>query len=212
MASIKEGDKAPTFTLSDKDGTSHRVGGKGSEYTVLYFYPKDDTPGCTIEAKEFSAHLKAFQARNSRVFGISGGTDATKAKFCKKHGLSVPLLSDEEFTVAQSYGAYGDKKFMGRSFKGIFRKTFVIDGTGKVVRVFDSVKPEGHAEEVLAVLDELRGGRKSGVEKPSAAKRTTKKVGSARKTAPKRSATKKAATKKVGGAKRSAVKKGSRSR
>ncbi len=217
MASIKEGDKAPTFTLTDKDGASHSIGGKQADYTVLYFYPKDDTPGCTIEAKEFSAHLKAFRARNARVFGVSGGTDASKAKFCKKHGLSVTLLSDETFAVAQSYGAYGDKKFMGRSFKGIFRKTFVIDGAGKVVRVFDSVKPEGHAEEVLAVLDDLRGGKKSSTEKSSVAKRSTKKAEAVTKAAPKKSATKKAATKKaatkkVGSGKRSTPRKGARSR
>jgi peroxiredoxin Q/BCP len=216
MASIKEGDKAPAFTLTDKDGASHKIGGKRSDYTVLYFYPKDDTPGCTIEAKEFSDHLKAFHARNARVFGVSGGTDASKAKFCKKYGLSVPLLSDETFSVAQSYGAYGDKKFMGRSFKGIFRKTFVIDGVGKVVRVFDSVKPEGHAEEVLAVLDELRGGDRSGTKKSSVAKRSTKKAEAVAKAATKRSATKKVATKKgstkkVGSAKRSMPRKGARS-
>jgi peroxiredoxin Q/BCP len=208
MASIKEGDTAPTFTLTDKDGASHNIGGKRSEYTVLYFYPKDDTPGCTIEAKEFSAYLKAFQARNARVFGISGGTDASKAKFCTKHGLSVPLLSDESFAVAQSYGAYGDKKFMGRSFKGIFRKTFVIDGVGKVVRVFDSVKPEGHAEEVLVALDELRGGAKRSAEKSSGAKRSTKKAGAVTKVATKKPATKRGATKKSASPKRSTITKG----
>ncbi len=197
MSSIKVGDKAPAFTLTDKDGASHTVGGKHGNYTVLYFYPKDDTPGCTIEAKEFSAHIEAFHGRNTRVFGISGGTDATKAKFCKKYGLSVPLLSDETFAVAQSYGAYGDKKFMGRSFKGIFRKTFVIDAAGKVVRVFDSVKPEGHAEEVLAALDDLQGARKSGAEKSSTAKRTTRKGGAVKKAAPKKAAPKRAAKKKV---------------
>ena len=193
MATIKEGDNAPVFTLTDKAGASHTVGGKKGEYTVLYFYPKDDTPGCTLEAKEFSAQLEQFRARNAHVFGISGGNDASKAKFCKKHGLSVPLLSDEKFDVSRSYGAFGDKKFMGRSFKGIFRKTFVIDSAGKVVRVFDTVKPEGHAKEVLAALDELSGGAPKGAQKPAAKTAGAKKAPVARKPAAKKSTKRKPA-------------------
>lgn len=192
MGTIKEGDKAPVFTLTDKDGTSHTVGGKNDGYTVLYFYPKDDTPGCTLEAKEFSAHLEHFRARTVRVFGVSGGNDVSKAKFCKKHGLSVPLLSDEKFDVARSYGAFGDKKFMGRSFKGIFRKTFVIDRAGRVVRVFDTVKPEGHAKEVLAALDELTGGASKGGKKSAPRSAAAKRASAVRKPAVKKVTKKKA--------------------
>ncbi len=151
MPSIKEGQKAPKFSLSDKDGVAHKVPAAG-EYTVLFFYPKDNTPGCTIEAKEFSAMLKKFVSRGATVFGISGGTDKTKAAFCTKHKLSVTLLTDGDFAVATKYGAFGDKKFMGRTYKGILRKTFIIDKAGKIVKIFDSVKPAGHAEEVLEVI------------------------------------------------------------
>lgn len=158
MPQVKEGQKAPNFKLSDKDGKVHQAVSAGTEFTVLYFYPKDSTPGCTIEAKEFTAILREFSARKARVLGVSGGDGASKAKFCAKHRLSVPLVSDTDFKVSRAYGAFGEKQFMGRKFKGIFRKTFILDKSGLVVRVFDSVKPEGHAEEVLAALDSLAKG------------------------------------------------------
>lgn len=151
MPQIKEGQKAPKFSLSDKDGVIHKVPAN-AEYTVIFFYPKDNTPGCTIEAKEFSAMLKKFTARGLSVFGVSGGTDKTKATFCLKNDLTVPLLTDGDFAVSNKYGAFGEKKFMGRTYKGILRKTFVINKRGVVVKVFDSVKPAGHAEEVLAAI------------------------------------------------------------
>jgi len=159
MATIKEGAKAPQFKLQDKDGESIGLGAGKADYTVVYFYPKDNTPGCTIEAQEFSKSLKLFQARKAAVVGISGGDERSKEKFCEKYSLSVPLVSDSDFKVSRAYGVYGDKKFMGRVFKGIHRKTFIVDKRGVVVKVFDSVKPEGHAQEVLEALDELRGGK-----------------------------------------------------
>ena len=158
MGTLTEGEKAPKFSLTDKDGVSHTVPPAKCDYAVIYFYPKDNTPGCTIEAVEFSALLKKFSSRKVAVFGISGGTDKTKASFCAKHDLSVPLLSDTDFSVATAYGAYGMKKFMGRSFKGILRKTFIVNKKGVVVKVFDSVKPQGHADEVLEALKELSKG------------------------------------------------------
>lgn len=157
MSSVREGAKAPTFRLCDKDGKEHGVGLTKANYTVLYFYPKDDTPGCTIEAQEFSAALKDFTRRGAQVIGISGGDQKTKEKFCSKFKLSVSLVSDSDFEVSRSYGVYGDKKFMGRTYKGIHRTTFVIDEFGKVAKVFGSVKPEGHAKEVLSALDEMSG-------------------------------------------------------
>ncbi len=164
MPAIKEGQKAPNFKLSDKDGKVHQAVAADAEFTVLYFYPKDSTPGCTIEAQEFTASLREFSARKARVVGVSGGDDSSKAKFCAKYRLSVPLVSDTDFKVARAYGAFGEKQFMGRKFKGIFRKTFILDKRGLVVRVFDSVKPEGHADEVLAALDALAtGGAKKGI-------------------------------------------------
>jgi len=191
MASLKVGQSAPRFSLQDKDGKVHSLDKPAAEYTVLYFYPKDDTPGCTLEAKEFSHLIEKFTSRNVRVVGVSGGDEKTKAKFCAKHSLNVPLVSDTDFKVAKSYGAYGMKKFMGRTFQGIFRKTFLVDKAGKIAHIFDTVKPEGHAEEVLAAIDEL--SKKGGVRKIAATPDTR-----AKKVAPKRSVTKKTtAPKKV---------------
>ena len=153
---LKEGDKAPNVSLNDKDGKTHAPLAGGEEYCVLFFYPKDDTPGCTIEAKDFSENLGEFISRRVQVLGISGGSGKSKEKFCNKHGLQVTLLSDPDFEVAGAFGAFGEKKFMGRTFNGIFRKTFIIDRHGLVVAVFDAVKPKGHVAEVLATLDRLR--------------------------------------------------------
>jgi len=195
MAGLKIGQSAPKFSLKDKDGKAHSVVSAKAEYTVLYFYPKDDTPGCTLEAKEFSKTLPKFQSRNVQVVGVSGGNEKTKANFCKKYSLKIPLVSDPNFKVAKSYGAYGTKKFMGRSFQGIFRKTFLLDKSGKIVRIFDSVKPEGHAAEVLSVIEALskKGVAKKAVSKvaPKAAKPAAKKA------APKRAAKKAVAKKTV---------------
>jgi peroxiredoxin Q/BCP len=173
MAQVREGAKAPKFVLQDKDGKSHGIGRGTSDFTVLYFYPKDDTPGCTLEAKEFSKNLKSFASRKASVIGVSGGDQSSKEKFCKKYKLEVPLVSDTDFAVSQAYGVYGDKKFMGRVYKGIHRKTFIVDKSGVVARIFDSVKPEGHAEEVLEALDSLRKGtsnQKAKVKRPAAPK------------------------------------------
>ncbi len=173
MAQLKEGQRAPKFRLHDKDGKAHELEAAGAAFTVLYFYPKDSTPGCTLEAQEFSAALKDFKARGARVIGVSGGDEKSKAKFCSKYKLSVPLVSDTDFRVARSFGAFGDKKFMGRSFKGIFRKTFLLDRNGVVVRIFESVKPEGHADEVLAVIDSI--SRTTKRPRPAARKASGKK-------------------------------------
>ena len=197
MAQIKEGQKAPSFKLSDKDGKVHQPVSAGAEYTVLYFYPKDSTPGCTLEAQEFTASIKQFSARKARIIGVSGGDDTSKQKFCKKYGITVPLVSDTNHKVSQAYGAFGEKQFMGRKFKGIFRKTFILNKKGTIVRVFESVKPEGHAQEVLAALDELSGTARV---KPSKAARP---ASASRKAA---SAARSGAARKKSQAKRAAVK------
>lgn len=150
------GAAAPQFSLSDKDGVRHALTPTESPWTVVFFYPKDDTPGCTIEAQEFSTNLAEFARHNVRVFGVSGGDNKSKAKFCAKQQLLVTLLSDTDFSVAQSYGAFGEKKFMGRSYQGIFRKTFVIDARGTIAAIFDEVKPAGHAKEVLEAIAALQ--------------------------------------------------------
>jgi len=212
MPGLKVGQLAPRFSLKDKDGKAHSLDTAKVEYTVLYFYPKDSTPGCTLEAQEFSHHMDKFTSRNVRVVGVSGGDEKSKAKFCAKYSLKVPLVSDTNFKVAKSYGAYGMKNFMGRSFQGIFRKTFLVDKAGKIARIFDTVKPEGHAEEVLAAIDELskKGGAKKVTAKPStqAVKASPKKRVVKSTTAPRKAAKKvvkkavvKKATKKVAKAK-----------
>jgi peroxiredoxin Q/BCP len=155
MGQLKEGSKAPRFSLPDKDGNAHGLAKSSADFTVIYFYPKDNTPGCTIEAQEFSAKLREFDKRNVRVIGISGGDEKSKEKFCTKYELKLPLVSDADFAVSMAYGVYGDKKFMGRVYKGIHRVTFLVNKQGTIVRIFDSVKPKGHAQEVLDVLDEL---------------------------------------------------------
>jgi peroxiredoxin Q/BCP len=189
MAGLQVGQPAPRFSLKDKDGKAHSLDTSKAEYTVLYFYPKDDTPGCTLEAKEFSQFIDRFASKNVRVVGVSGGDEKTKAKFCSKHSLTVPLVSDTDFKVAKAYGSYGTKKFMGRTFQGIFRKTFLIDKAGKIAHIFDTVKPEGHAEEVLAAIDQLSKG---GNAKKAPSKPTSKSKKSAtRKTSPKKTSAKK---------------------
>jgi peroxiredoxin Q/BCP len=161
MSGIREGSKAPRFKLNDKNGAAHGVGVTTADYTVLYFYPKDNTPGCTVEAQEFSNTLKEFERRRAKVIGISGGDQKTKEKFCSKYDLEVDLVSDSDFSVSRAYGVYGEKKFMGRTYQGIHRRTFVVDKSGKVVKIFDSVTPKGHAQEVLEALDQLKAGGKS---------------------------------------------------
>lgn len=150
------GKKAPDFTLTDRNGEQYSLKSFKERFVVLYFYPKDDTPGCTVESKEFSDALKKFAKLDAAVVGISGGTDRTKAKFCEKHELKLLLLSDPDFSLAQAYGAYGEKTFMGRKYNGIMRETFILDESRKIVKKFENVKPAGHAEEVLAAVQELQ--------------------------------------------------------
>jgi peroxiredoxin Q/BCP len=215
MSEITVGSKAPTFTLTDKNGVAQPVYDKESDYTVVYFYPKDDTPGCTVEAQEFNGTLKEFGARKARVVGISGGDDKSKTKFCKKFGLDVTLLSDPDFKVASAFGCYGEKKFMGRAYKGIFRKTFLIDKAGKVAHVFEAVKPEGHAEEVLSVIDTLRSGKKveapvakakvAAAQKKAASVKSPAKTVVTKKAAPKKTISQKSTPKKTTTTKKAAA-------
>jgi peroxiredoxin Q/BCP len=149
---LNVGQRAPQFSLSDHSGTTYKLKDFAGKTVVLFFYPKDNTPGCTIEAKEFSARLDAFAKKGATLIGISGGTAKTKAKFCTSHALTVPLLSDTDFSVSQAFGVYGEKKFMGRVYLGIYRTTFVINGDQRIEAVFEEVSPEGHADVVLNSL------------------------------------------------------------
>jgi thioredoxin-dependent peroxiredoxin len=142
------GDLAPHFSLPDKN---NQVQTLTSAKTVLFFYPKDDTPGCTIEAQEFSKLADEFKAKGVLVYGISGLDSKSKAKFAEKCSISVPLLSDADFAVCKAYGVYGEKTFMGKKFMGILRTTFIIENK-KIKQVFADVKPAGHAKQVLEAI------------------------------------------------------------
>ena len=154
MANIKEGGKAPEFTAPDADGNKIRLKDLRGKKVVLYFYPKDDTPGCTKEACAFRDSFAKFRKRGIEVFGVSLDSEKSHQKFAKKFSLPFSLLADTDRTVSEKYGTYGKKKFMGREYMGVHRRTFLIDEQGKIKKIFEKVKPETHAEEVLAAFEE----------------------------------------------------------
>jgi peroxiredoxin Q/BCP len=190
---LKEGDKAPDFTLDGAAGPislSSLVGksAKRPGYVVLYFYPRDKTPGCTREGQAFSAAVSAFDKAGAKVFGISKDSVASHASFAESSGISVPLLSDPDLRVHKAYGAYGEKTSYGKTTTGTIRSTFVVGPDGILARVFPSVKVDGHADAVLAAVRRHAGGD---AEAPAtAAKKVAKSAGPPKKSA----ATKSAAT------------------
>jgi peroxiredoxin Q/BCP len=153
---IRPGNHAPDFTLASDEGQTVRLAALKGRPVVLYFYPKDDTPGCTKEACSFRDAWADVQDGGAAVFGVSPDSVTSHQRFRAKYRLPFPLLSDPDHAVAASYGAWGEKSMYGKKYEGILRTTFLIDGTGTVRRVFEKVKPEGHAEEVLAAIRELR--------------------------------------------------------
>ncbi len=152
MALIEPGTKAPAFTLTDQHGTSHRLADYKGRHVVLYFYPKDDTPGCTKEACAFEEALPDFSGVDAAVLGVSVLDERSKAKFATKHGLTFPLLADVDHAVAEAYGVWQEKSMYGRTYMGVARVTYLIGPDGRVVRRWDGVKVDGHAGEVLAAL------------------------------------------------------------
>ncbi|MEL7091444.1 MAG: peroxiredoxin [Pseudomonadota bacterium] len=146
---------APDFTLPQGDGTEVTLSALKGGPVVLYFYPRDDTPGCTKEAIAFSEHLAAFEAAGAKVFGVSKDSVASHAKFRAKKDLSVPLLSDENGTVCEDYGVWKEKNMYGKKYMGIERTTYLIDANGDVAMVWPKVKVPGHAEAVLAAVEAL---------------------------------------------------------
>jgi peroxiredoxin Q/BCP len=149
------GDPAPDVALPDDTGQVHRLADQRGRWTVLYFYPKDDTPGCTVEACEFRDQNDTISERGADVWGISPQGAASKRSFREKFGLSFTLLADERHEVAEAYGSWVEKQNYGKTYWGVARTTFLISPDGRVARVWQKVKPEGHASEVLAALDEL---------------------------------------------------------
>jgi len=154
VAKLKEGDKAPDFTVRDGEGQTVRLRDLRGQKVVLYFYPKDDTPGCTKEACSFRDSFAKFKKRDIEVLGVSFDSEAKHKKFAQKFDLPFRLLADTDRSIAESFGTYGEKKFMGRTYMGIHRMTFLIDEKGKIKKIFNKVKPEEHAEQVLAAFDE----------------------------------------------------------
>jgi len=149
------GDRAPEIALPDETGKIHRLADQRGRWTVVYFYPTDDTPGCTTEACEFRDQNETIRERGADVWGISPQGAASKRAFREKFGLPFTLLADEGHEVAEAYGSWVEKNNYGRTYWGNARRTFLVDPQGRVARVWEKVKPEGHAAQVLAALDEL---------------------------------------------------------
>jgi len=154
MAMPDVGDKAPAFSLQDQSGKAVKLSDFKGKKVVLYFYPKDDTPGCTKEACAFRDEHSALLKAGAVVLGVSPDSEASHVKFAGKYKLPFPLLVDDGHAVSEKYGAWGEKSMYGRKFMGITRSTFLIDGAGKVARVWPKVKVDGHVDEVLETIRE----------------------------------------------------------
>ena len=155
MPLIDTGRKAPAFTLKDQDGRPHALASYAGRPVVLYFYPKDDTSGCTAEACAFRDGLPEFNASEAVVLGVSPDDEASHAKFAAKFDLTFPLLADHGSKVCEQYGVWQEKSMYGRKYMGVVRTTYLINGAGKVARRWDRVKVPGHAEEVLEAVRAL---------------------------------------------------------
>jgi len=152
MPLIDAGKKAPALSLKDQHGKTHKLSDYAGKSVVLYFYPKDDTPGCTKEACSFQEHLPVFTKGKAVVLGVSILDSASKAKFADKYQLTFPLLADEDHEVAEKYGVWQERSLYGRKFMGIARTTYLIGPDGKVERRWDNVKVPGHTEDVLGEM------------------------------------------------------------
>jgi thioredoxin-dependent peroxiredoxin len=150
---IEEGTEAPDFELATDEGKRVRLSDLRGQPVVLYFYPKDDTPGCTAQASEIRDEWSAFEERGAVVLGVSPDDEASHAKFKSKYSLPFTLLADPDHKVADEYGVWGEQEYAGKKYMGIRRSTFVIDAEGRVAKTLYGVKPQGHAEKVLAALD-----------------------------------------------------------
>ncbi|HKT80381.1 MAG TPA: thioredoxin-dependent thiol peroxidase [Vicinamibacterales bacterium] len=155
MPLIEPGQKAPSFTLKDQQGRTHKLADYAGRPLVLYFYPKDDTSGCTKEACAFQDNLPRFKSNKAAILGVSILDEASKARFAKKYDLTFPLLADADHEVAEKYGVWQKRSLYGRSFMGIARTTYLIGADGRVAKRWDKVKVDGHADEVLAAVDSL---------------------------------------------------------
>ena len=152
---IEPGKKAPSFSLPDQAGKVHTLADYAGQPVVIYFYPKDDTPGCTKESCAFQDNLPKFKKSKAAVLGMSVLDSASKAKFAKKYDLTFPLLADEDHAVIDKYGVWQEKSMYGKKYMGVARTTYLIGPDGKVAKRWDGVKVDGHAEDVLAAVQAL---------------------------------------------------------
>jgi peroxiredoxin Q/BCP len=152
---ITKGTQAPDFTLADETNTTQRLSDFRGRPVILYFYPKDDTPGCTTEACNFRDDYSAYVEADVVILGVSPDSSQSHAKFKEKYGIPFSLLADDGHKVCDMYGVWGPKKFMGKEYVGVLRTTFLIDTNGRVARVFENVKPAEHSVEVLAALKSI---------------------------------------------------------
>jgi peroxiredoxin Q/BCP len=155
MSVIDPGKKAPAFRLNDQEGNVHSLADYAGRPVVLYFYPKDDTPGCTTESCAFQSLLPEFNKSKAAVLGVSILDEKSKAKFAAKHGLTFPLLADSDHAVAEQYGVWQEKMRYGRKYMGIIRTTYLIGPDGKVARRWDKVQVDGHAADVQKAVAAL---------------------------------------------------------
>lgn len=149
---LEPGDRAPAFTLPGDDGENHSLSDFAGQTLILYFYPKDNTPGCTTEACDFRDEAAAYKKKKAVIVGVSPDKPTTHGKFKEKFGLNFLLLSDVDHAVAEKFGAWGDKVLYGKKYKGIIRSTFVIDGKGKIVAAHYKVAVKGHAATIREAL------------------------------------------------------------
>ena len=152
---MKENSKAPSFSLPSTSNNEYSLRDSLGKYMVLYFYPKDDTPGCTIETNDFNKLLPKFKKLNCEILGISKDNLKSHDKFRDKYKIKFDLLADEEIKVLKKYKVWAKKKFMGREFMGIVRTTFLIDKKGKIIKIWNNVKVKDHAKEVLETLQNI---------------------------------------------------------
>ena len=153
---LKINTKAPNFILPSTSKEKYSLKDSFGKYVVIYFYPKDDTPGCTIETNDFNKSLSKFKKLECHVYGISKDNLKSHDKFRNKYNIKFDLLADEELTVLKKYKVWGKKKFMGREFMGIIRTTFLIDTKGKIIKIWKNVKVKDHAKDVLNVLKDIQ--------------------------------------------------------
>jgi peroxiredoxin Q/BCP len=156
MTKIETGQKAPEFELPDQDGKMHKLTDYRGKFVALYFYPKDATPGCTTEAQNFRDADKELQEHDVVILGVSKDSVESHKKFHDKENLSFPLLSDEDKTVINAYGSWGEKKFMGKTFEGVLRNTYLIDPDGNIAKVYEGVKPKEHVDEILSDIKNIK--------------------------------------------------------